>query len=181
MCVDCQENSSILPIGPTGAMGNAGTNGTNGNTITQGSGVPSNSNGVNGDSYIDVTNNFNLYNKQAGVWVLIGTLKGSNGTGLVKFVVELTGPTVISGTVTYVITNALIAAYGLISASSPGTTTTSFSDFLFNTYEFRPGINSWVSLTPRTTTTTDNSTGDITVTITGFSGTPTKVRLLLIG
>lgn len=57
----------------------AGTNGTNGATWRFGSGVPSNSLGVNGDLYIDTATN-NYYAKVSGAYVLQGNLGGTNGT-----------------------------------------------------------------------------------------------------
>lgn len=50
-----------------GAMGPAGTNGTNGNTWLSGNGLPSDSNGVDGDHYFDLITS-DIYKKVAGVW-----------------------------------------------------------------------------------------------------------------
>lgn len=59
--------------GPTGAAGANGTNGTNGTNGApgsvwyNGSGVPSNTLGVDGDYYLDNATG-NVYNKVAGSW-----------------------------------------------------------------------------------------------------------------
>jgi len=85
--VDTLEWELLLPQGATGAAGSNGVNGTNGSTGTNGSnglnfyygtGVPSNTFGVNGETYTDSTT-FLLYNKAGGVWTNVGSLKGAQG------------------------------------------------------------------------------------------------------
>lgn len=78
------------PIGPQGIQGaqgiqgQAGTNGTNGLNVYSGSGVPSNSFGIAGESYIDYIAG-NLYTKISGAWVnqrsLIGLTGATGQTG----------------------------------------------------------------------------------------------------
>jgi hypothetical protein len=72
--------------GATGATGSAGTNGSNGTdgkTILNGSGTPSAETGVNGDFYIDTTNNLIFGPKTSGTW--------GSGTSII-------GPTGAQGT-----------------------------------------------------------------------------------
>jgi hypothetical protein len=52
--------------------------GLNGLSFIQGSGVPSNADGVNGDSYLD-SDNGDVYLKTSGVWVLSFNIKGADG------------------------------------------------------------------------------------------------------
>ena len=52
--------------------------GLNGLSFIQGSGVPSNADGVNGDSYLD-SDTGDVYLKTAGVWVLSFNIKGADG------------------------------------------------------------------------------------------------------
>jgi hypothetical protein len=60
--------------------GNNGTNGTNGNTILNGSGLPDNSLGANGDFYIDTASSTMYGPKAAGAWPPSGvSLKGATG------------------------------------------------------------------------------------------------------
>lgn len=77
--------SGVLLVGPTGAAGAAGaagsngtngtngTNGLNGSTLLNGSGVPNNAVGVNGDFYLDTTNTIIYGPKSGGVWLTPGT------------------------------------------------------------------------------------------------------------
>ena len=186
MCVDCQENSSVLPKGDTGATGATGTNGTNGNTILLGSGAPG-AIGVSNYSYIDI-DTFNFYIKSGSTWALVGSLKGTDGSGMVKFALSLITPALSAGTVSYTITAALMTTFGLITTSQPnggppagqlyGTTV---SDFILQTYEYKSSTNSWNSLYSRTSTSTDGTTGDVTVTVTGFATSPALLRIVLIG
>jgi len=57
----------------------SGTNGTNGSVWRNGSGVPSNSLGADGDYYID-NDTSKYYLKVSGAYVLQGSFKGANGT-----------------------------------------------------------------------------------------------------
>ncbi|RWU08265.1 hypothetical protein DPV69_07765 [Pedobacter chitinilyticus] len=63
-----------------GADGANGTNGTNGNTILNGGGPPQNTQGNNGDYYIDLTT-YTMYGpKNGGAWPYPGvSLKGADG------------------------------------------------------------------------------------------------------
>lgn len=71
--------SPIVNIkGATGTAGTNGTNGTNGATIRTGAGAPSSGLGVDGDYYINTTND-DLYFKASGTYSVVGNLKGSTG------------------------------------------------------------------------------------------------------
>lgn len=61
--------------GPAGANG---TNGTNGSIWRDGSGVPSNSLGIDGDYYLRTTNG-DVYLRGAGVYTVVGNIKGATG------------------------------------------------------------------------------------------------------
>jgi hypothetical protein len=50
-----------------------------------GSGVPSGALGINGDNYTN-TDNYDIYHKETGAWVLKGNIKGIDGTGAGDFV-----------------------------------------------------------------------------------------------
>ena len=68
------------PTGPTGATGvtGAGVTGATGTNWTSGSGLPSDSNGINNDLYLDgVTGN--VFIKTNGTWVYSYNLKGGTG------------------------------------------------------------------------------------------------------
>lgn len=65
--------------GPAGTAGTNGTNGTNGATWYNGAGAPSAGLGMNGDFYINNTND-DVYNKAAGAWGVITNIKGVPGT-----------------------------------------------------------------------------------------------------
>ncbi len=65
--------------GETGAQGEKGTDGSDGLSILSGKGIPDNSLGKDGDSYID-TSTFDYYSKNDGVWTKIGNIKGSDGS-----------------------------------------------------------------------------------------------------
>jgi hypothetical protein len=71
--------------GPAGATGSAGTNGADGKTILSGSGTPSSGTGVNGDFYIDTTNNLIFGPKSAGAWgsgtSIVGPTGATGATG----------------------------------------------------------------------------------------------------
>jgi len=56
------------PAGPQGTAGTNGTNGTNGNTILSGTSNPINTQGVNGDFYLNKTTYYLFGPKAAGVW-----------------------------------------------------------------------------------------------------------------
>ena len=64
--------------GDTGEQGPKGDAGEDGNSLLAGTGVPSNKNGKDGDSYID-TATFDFYVKGNGVWTKKGNIKGENG------------------------------------------------------------------------------------------------------
>ena len=68
--------SGISLVGPSGTNG---TNGTNGNTVLNGTGVPSNSLGVNGDFYINTANNQIYGPKAGGTWPAGVSLVGPTG------------------------------------------------------------------------------------------------------
>ena len=64
--------------GATGAQGETGQPGKDGTSCRTGNGVPSNTLGINGDSYIDLTT-WDYYVKENGIWVLKGNIKGDKG------------------------------------------------------------------------------------------------------
>lgn len=64
--------------GSTGPTGPAGTNGVDGSVWRSGSGIPSNSLGVDNDFYLDVSTD-DVYKRVAGVYVLQVNIKGSAG------------------------------------------------------------------------------------------------------
>ena len=64
--------------GAQGDQGEEGNAGTNGATWTADAGEPNNANGNNGDLYLDTDSN-NIYQKQAGAWVLITNIQGAQG------------------------------------------------------------------------------------------------------
>jgi hypothetical protein len=65
--------------GAKGDTGGAGSPGAKGSTVLNGAGAPSAGTGVNGDFYIDTTNN-NIYGpKAAGAWGSLTALKGAPG------------------------------------------------------------------------------------------------------
>ena len=59
-------------------QGEKGDKGDNGNSVLTGEGVPANSLGNDGDSYIDTTT-FDFYTKSAGAWEKKGNIKGDKG------------------------------------------------------------------------------------------------------
>lgn len=65
--------------GAQGETGATGQNGTDGTKVISGSGAPSNSDGVDGDTYID-TSSWNVYTKSSGSWTSVGNIKGADGT-----------------------------------------------------------------------------------------------------
>ncbi len=76
------------PAGPAGDPGTPGTdgndgadgsNGTNGSVWRDGSGVPSNSLGVDGDYYLR-TSNGDVYFKASGAYSIVGNIKGATGS-----------------------------------------------------------------------------------------------------
>lgn len=75
------------PQGPAGANGTNGTNGTNGangtngSTWRNGSGVPSNSLGVDGDYYLNATNG-DVYLKASGTYSVVANIKGADGDSI---------------------------------------------------------------------------------------------------
>lgn len=64
--------------GAQGETGATGQNGADGTKVISGSGVPSDSLGVNGDTYID-TATWNVYEKTSGSWTSVGNIKGAAG------------------------------------------------------------------------------------------------------
>jgi hypothetical protein len=64
--------------GATGATGPQGTAGVNGATWRNGTGVPSQSLGNNGDFYLNLANS-DVYNKISGSWVLVANIRGATG------------------------------------------------------------------------------------------------------
>ena len=64
--------------GDTGTPGKDGTNGTDGKSFLNGEGVPSDTLGNDGDSYVDTTT-FDYYAKENGKWVKKGNIKGEKG------------------------------------------------------------------------------------------------------
>jgi hypothetical protein len=72
-----QGGTGVGAQGVTGSQGTTGVNGLGAIFLT-GTGVPSNSIGIDGDIYID-TNTSNWYLKQSGSWVFQGTFLGATG------------------------------------------------------------------------------------------------------
>lgn len=66
------------PIGPTGPAGSNGTNGTNGATWRQGSAVPNNGTGVDGDFYLRTTTG-DVYQRASGTYSVIANITGPQG------------------------------------------------------------------------------------------------------
>lgn len=64
--------------GSGGGTGGPGAPGANGLSFRYGAGVPGSGLGINGDSYLNTTNG-DVYGKSAGLWVLVGSLKGADG------------------------------------------------------------------------------------------------------
>lgn len=67
--------------GPAGTNGTNGTNGAPGSVWRDGTGVPSNSLGINGDYYLDDGTNF-VYAKSGGVYAHVATLGGGSSSPL---------------------------------------------------------------------------------------------------
>lgn len=65
-------------MGPAGDDGTDGVDGASGSVWRDGSGVPSDSLGVDGDYYLDVVTG-DVYGRAGGVYSLIGNLKGPSG------------------------------------------------------------------------------------------------------
>lgn len=75
------EEGEIGPQGPAGTNGTNGTNGADGapgSVWRDGSGVPSNGLGINGDYYLDTATG-DVYEKIAGAYALQGNIKGAPG------------------------------------------------------------------------------------------------------
>ncbi len=64
--------------GDTGATGPQGLPGQDGKTVLQGSGVPGDELGNDGDIFID-TLTWDYYSKTNGHWTLVGNIKGDKG------------------------------------------------------------------------------------------------------
>lgn len=71
--------AGVSLIGPQGNSGSDGANGANGNTILYGSGAPDNSNGIDGNFYIDDTSKSLYGPKAAGSWPAGVSLIGPKG------------------------------------------------------------------------------------------------------
>ena len=87
--------------GPQGDIGNAGTDGTNGldgKTVLNGTVVPPNTLGTDGDFYINKTT-YLIYYKAAGVWETGVALKGTNGVNGKTILTGTTAPAAALGTV----------------------------------------------------------------------------------
>ena len=67
------------PIGPQGTIGAQGARGTDGFTVLSGTGAPDGGLGVNGDFYIDTTNEVIYGPKTGGVWGTPTSLIGPQG------------------------------------------------------------------------------------------------------
>lgn len=83
---DTGEKGDQGDAGTDGTNGIDGTDGTDGATWLSGTATPSNANGNDGDFYLN-TNNWNVFKKESGVWMLKGNIKGATGdagTGLVN-------------------------------------------------------------------------------------------------
>jgi hypothetical protein len=81
---DSSTSTFSIPVPEDGADGTNGTNGLNGADGADGSSLitfpfaPTDSNGNDGDSWIDIST-YNLYGKSGGSWSLLGNIKGANG------------------------------------------------------------------------------------------------------
>ena len=64
--------------GDTGTPGKDGENGKDGTSFLNGEGVPSDTLGNDGDSYVDTTT-FDYYTKENGKWIKKGSIKGDKG------------------------------------------------------------------------------------------------------
>ncbi|MBK7762937.1 MAG: collagen-like protein [Bacteroidetes bacterium] len=65
--------------GPAGPSGAAGMNGINGSTWFNGTGIPSNLLGVNGDYYLNTITD-DVYLKTSGTYAIVANIKGATGT-----------------------------------------------------------------------------------------------------
>jgi hypothetical protein len=79
-------------IGPQGPTGGTGATGAAGSNFLSGAGVPDNTLGANGDTYLNVTTG-NLYGpKSAGAWgAIVGSLKGAQGNQGIQGATGATG------------------------------------------------------------------------------------------
>lgn len=81
--VSVSPNKAISKLGSikgaTGQTGATGQNGIDGTKVISDSGAPSDSLGVDGDTYIDI-GTWNVYTKDSGSWTSVGNIKGANGT-----------------------------------------------------------------------------------------------------
>lgn len=82
---------NFFQLNLTGPQGPAGTNGVAGSVWRNGTGVPSNGLGVNGDYYLD-DNTGNVYLKAGGTYSIVANIKGPVGP------IGLTGLTGLTGT-----------------------------------------------------------------------------------
>lgn len=73
--------------------------GADGKSFLQGSGAPSNGDGNNGDTYLDIVT-YNIYEKTAGTWGLTGNIKGASGLSML---VNDLSTTATTGTTTEVL------------------------------------------------------------------------------
>ena len=92
--------------GQDGAPGQDGKDGKDGSSLRSGNGVPSNSLGQDGDSYINL-DNWDYYLKVNGLWVKSGNIKGAqgssglNGVSVVSIIKTGTEGLVDTYTITY--------------------------------------------------------------------------------
>lgn len=100
--------------GANGTNGMNGTNGANGNSILNGTGLPLNTLGNNGDFYIDISTYVMYGPKTAGTWSPYGTsLKGQNGADGNANVVALETADNISFSWSYEFNNRILKKQGL--------------------------------------------------------------------
>ena len=189
-CTDCgEENSSLLPKGSTGLTGAPGTNGTNGSSFLTGSGSPGSSTGSDGDTYLDIAT-YNIYTKAGGSWTLVGNIKGTNGSGLIKYADTINNPSILAGAISNTITASTLSTYGIPSTSVPGSASppvghtygTAVVDFVLRVYEYASSTNIWTQIPDNRLTLSINGTsGDLSIITTGHSATITAIRYLIIG
>ena len=64
--------------GDTGTPGKDGNKGSDGNSFLTGEGAPSDSLGIDGDTYLDLSSD-DLYTRESGKWSKVGNIKGDKG------------------------------------------------------------------------------------------------------
>jgi len=83
--------------GTNGIAGSNGTNGTNGATMRDGSGVPANTLGVDGDYYLnDATGD--IYKRTSGVYAIAANIKGAQGIQGIQGIQGVAGNNGTAGT-----------------------------------------------------------------------------------